>query len=662
MRSSSALRGLHWTTILLAALSLSIGWGIRGNFGHEYGAMIPGALTAIAVCLMSGRRDWRARVPYFAMSGALGWAFGGSISYMQVISYTHSGHASSQFYGFFCLFVIGFLWAGLGGAGTAFPAVADRERLTGVIVPLCWIFAVWFVLTAFVLPWYEQWESAYMQTWRRHESPLYWFDADWLQASTAILALFLFDLWDRRFKAVHWLVVLGVGGAAAGWMLQQIIRMAGLNGLVAGLFVHPQGDLAHMAQVAQERGVPYEEVIEGLLINWPQGFLLIPQHLGWIFGLIIGISLYFLFFGQFRSGASLFLYMAVGWLVCFIIFPTLLNFGGAGFRMTPPRGDDWAGILGVYLGACLWLYRNKMTPVIYSSLVCAIIGGLGFSGAAWIKLLLLAPGNPAIVADPAVVESWKHWHSANWHSILEQTYGFINGIGVAVAMGLLARRTGEVQGDAGQRRWTEVFAVSFVLFLVTFLNIRKNVPHWVNAKAVPAVMKAPLFASIELSAMTWFVLVWVLMSATGIYLLVRHFRRPLACMPESWVGKGQMLYLVFLWMVVVANFERALPQFSEGRIITEGVIFVNAVLVTWMILVWPGPTADKPDNEISDMRPAFIRILVAGLVAVASTGLMTVTVRAVYGDNHAGHSGMHKRFGPDATWRIAPLEKGKQHS
>ena len=122
--------GFRVSTFLLCALSLSIGWGIRGNFGHEYGAMIPGALTAIAVCLMSGREDWRRRVPYFGVFGALGWAFGGSMSYGQVIAYTHSGDLSTQLWGFASLFLIGYLWAGLGGAGTAFPAVATRERLT----------------------------------------------------------------------------------------------------------------------------------------------------------------------------------------------------------------------------------------------------------------------------------------------------------------------------------------------------------------------------------------------------------------------------------------------------------------------------------------------------------------------------------------------------
>src|SRR5262249_8019165 len=121
---------------IVTALSLSIGWGIRGNFGHEYGAMIPGALAAMAAVLLSRRQDWPSALPFFAMFGALGWSFGGSISYMQVIGYTHSGHAPSQLYGFACLFVIGFLWAAIGGAGTALPALLDRERLTECVVPL----------------------------------------------------------------------------------------------------------------------------------------------------------------------------------------------------------------------------------------------------------------------------------------------------------------------------------------------------------------------------------------------------------------------------------------------------------------------------------------------------------------------------------------------
>ncbi|HPC61312.1 MAG TPA: hypothetical protein PKX23_11680, partial [Verrucomicrobiota bacterium] len=84
---------------LLVMLSLSVGWGIRGNYGHEYGAMIPGALAGMAAALMSGREDWRERLPYFGFFGALGWAFGGSISYLLAPTYTESGHLPTQLYG-----------------------------------------------------------------------------------------------------------------------------------------------------------------------------------------------------------------------------------------------------------------------------------------------------------------------------------------------------------------------------------------------------------------------------------------------------------------------------------------------------------------------------------------------------------------------------------
>ena len=48
---------IPWQMVALGALSLSLGWGIRGNFGHELGAAIPGALASMAVVLASGRSD-----------------------------------------------------------------------------------------------------------------------------------------------------------------------------------------------------------------------------------------------------------------------------------------------------------------------------------------------------------------------------------------------------------------------------------------------------------------------------------------------------------------------------------------------------------------------------------------------------------------------------
>lgn len=680
--------GLRPTSVLLVALSLSIGWGIRGNFGHEYGAMIAGTLSAIAACLVSGRADWRARVPYIAMFGALGWGFGGSMSYMQVIAFTHSGHLPSQIYGFAALFLMGFLWASMGGAGAAFGAAAGDRRLRDVFSPLGWILAAWLLLLVLEEPLLDRYVGAFNATLNRHESPLYWFDSDWLQALTALSALFLFDLYDRRFGKAHWLPLMAGGGAAAGWALQAV----GILGPVGRMLLRYEGDVAVTPK-------------EQLLINWPQFFLDIPEHLGWMIGLLIGVCVYFAVFGQFRKGASMFVHMAGGWLVAFITLPVLL-----GARMTPPRGDDWAGILGVFLGLTVYLLRQGMSPVLFASIVCGIVGGIGFSGIQMLKLVMTSFGNASLVSDPAIVQNWAHWQSANWHSWLEQCYGFVNGIGMALALGLLATRIGPVQDPdapgapgpapvpADMKAFKllltagaaavlavvvhpgvallfllvvllhyavsrQVLAISFVLFLVTFVNLFKNVPEWVRTESVPAVMKAPLFQSIQMPAEAWFILTYAAMAGAAMWLMMRHVRgRRIALVPPSWIGKGQLLYLAFLWMMVVGNFERALVGFHENRLLTEWVIFINAIIVTALILLCPREQDAVSMQPGRDWPKALLRAVAAGVVIViAAVAIETTVTRLIYGSGHTGHATPHIRFGPDATWRVKPIQKGQEH-
>src|SRR5580700_1439185 len=93
--------------ILLAALAMSVGWGIRGDYGHEYGAMIPGALLGLSISLTSRRPDWQARGVTLAFLGALGWAFGGQMSYAKIVGYTGGSTFVDVHYGYWCLFTVG---------------------------------------------------------------------------------------------------------------------------------------------------------------------------------------------------------------------------------------------------------------------------------------------------------------------------------------------------------------------------------------------------------------------------------------------------------------------------------------------------------------------------------------------------------------------------
>jgi hypothetical protein len=506
---------MRWRTLLLVGLSLSIGWGIRGNFGHEYGAAIPGAMAAMAAVLLSQREDWLQRIPYFAMFGAIGWAFGGSISYMVVIAYTHSGHAPSVLYGFACLFVIGFLWGAIGGAGTALPAFLSRERLAEFFVPLTALFLAWWADGVLEHRFIDA-NPAF-----HGRSPLDWYDTNWPAALLAILVVLARGAIRRRLD----------------------------------------------------------------------------------------------------SAERLILSMAVGWWLGFLILTV-----GLGLRMTPPRSDNWAGSVGMTLGMLLYFQRYHLHGVTFASLVTGFVGGLGFASATLFKLIEMKSGL-----------------NTNWHSILEQTYGLLNGLGVAVAMELLRTRAPRVSDDPPVHRWTEAFAVSFVLLLLTYLNLQKEVNDWIGAKAIPETMYF-------LTTRGWFDLFYALTALAFLWLLREHLRRPLPLIPKTWLGKGQMLYLAFLWWMVVGNFLKAIVAFAPQRLVTEGTIYVNALLCTLIVLLWARDAHRLEGEPSTDYTPLLKRALAAGLaIMLLSVFVDWGIVRALYGDTFAGNAGLHIRFGPNAT-------------
>jgi hypothetical protein len=314
-----------------------------------------------------------------------------------------------------------------------------------------------------------------------------------------------------------------------------------------------------------------------------------------------------------------------------------------GLRMTPPRGDNWAGCLGMTVGIVVYCLRTGLPEVARATLVSGFIGGIGFAGASMLKLVEVTSG-----------------YETNWHSILEQTTGLFNGIGIAAVMWGLADRSERIKAPEPQtQRWAEPLAVGFVLLVIVYLNLRKNVEQWVKAKAVPEIMYG-------IPAWVWFEIAVLLVTLTMTILIVRHMKRPLEVVPESWLGKGQAFFLLFLGLMVIGNFERALVGFAEQRLVTEGVIFVNAlVCALGLLTAYPPPrlvgiTAQPPNN----LAPSRLRgVIVLGLAA----SLMTIVtnwaiVRTIYGDRFAGHASLHIRFGPNATVnppdRVSPRNPG----
>jgi hypothetical protein len=127
--------------LLFPALTMSLGWALRGFIGGgPLGAMIPGAMVALALALLlklpSGAA---ARAAAF---GAVGVGFGGEMTYGQTVGF--AGQAGSMGWGLLGLALKGGVWGLLGGAvvATGFLRGAfSSRRIVGaftLMVAACW--------------------------------------------------------------------------------------------------------------------------------------------------------------------------------------------------------------------------------------------------------------------------------------------------------------------------------------------------------------------------------------------------------------------------------------------------------------------------------------------------------------------------------------------
>ena len=113
-----------WRWCLLGTVAMSLGWGLRGSIGGgSLGAMIPGAMIGLVLCLLLNRHADAGLVAAFA---AIGVGFGGQETYGQTVGLSL---LPETFWWAILGFVVkGAVWGLLGGA---FIGIAlDRDRFT----------------------------------------------------------------------------------------------------------------------------------------------------------------------------------------------------------------------------------------------------------------------------------------------------------------------------------------------------------------------------------------------------------------------------------------------------------------------------------------------------------------------------------------------------
>ena len=140
-----------WQPVLFAAMAGGMAWGVRGQYGHETGAMMAGLLVSLVlVCLFCRNAPslWTARVVALC---TVAMGFGGTMTYGQTLGLTHDagviGNWSALRWGLLGCAVKGGVWIGFAGVFLGMGLGGIRYRARDMLVMMFALIGLYYIGT-----------------------------------------------------------------------------------------------------------------------------------------------------------------------------------------------------------------------------------------------------------------------------------------------------------------------------------------------------------------------------------------------------------------------------------------------------------------------------------------------------------------------------------
>ena len=223
-----------WFSMLCAGMAGALGWGIRGQYGHESGAMIAGALlsTVLVTIFLSSARSLNA-------ARAISWttvgiSFGGCLTYGQTVGLTHDpdlvGNWGAWGWGMLGLAIKGGLWIGFAGMmlGIGF---SSKNYRPGELGAMMFISIFLMLLGIFLLnepfdPSSRKLPAIYFSDhWRWEPDKILTPRPEkWGGLLLALSGMFVYLKWFKKDKLVWNLMLWGVLGGGLGFPLGQSVQ------------------------------------------------------------------------------------------------------------------------------------------------------------------------------------------------------------------------------------------------------------------------------------------------------------------------------------------------------------------------------------------------------------------------------------------------------
>lgn len=138
-----------WIAMPLMSLAGGMGWGIRGQYGHETGAMMAGLLVGLVVAILFLAKARSLLAARAAAMFAIGISIGGSMTYGQTLGLAQDpdlvGNWAALRWGLLGTTIIGSIWIGFGAAFLGVTISEARYRPVELASLLCAMFFLFFL-------------------------------------------------------------------------------------------------------------------------------------------------------------------------------------------------------------------------------------------------------------------------------------------------------------------------------------------------------------------------------------------------------------------------------------------------------------------------------------------------------------------------------------
>ena len=213
-------------SVLLPALAMCLGWGIRGQFGGETGAMVPGALVGLALAMVAG---WKGKEAVrLAAVAAFACSLGGMMTYGQTIGLVQNQYPSPTYWwGLLGLAIKGGVWIGITGTFLAI-ATSDRYRpgeLLAVIVGMFILGAIGVQLLNRPHHPPEQLPPIYFSARNDPKPRVEWWGGLWF----ALIGLMVYAGAFKKHRQAVAMALWGIVGGAVGFSFGEVLQAWGMH-------------------------------------------------------------------------------------------------------------------------------------------------------------------------------------------------------------------------------------------------------------------------------------------------------------------------------------------------------------------------------------------------------------------------------------------------